>query len=132
MMSSSKKIILQKEGSLYGIERRVLETIWTCGQVPIVSLTLGGIVSLRAAYPEIKMCTVFFTVRNEQEIVLRIKKARPETTDEEIEQRLVEARKEFNLWNTCCDNAIVGDAGQLNEQFHKAAVIVRDYLYSDI
>jgi len=114
-------------GKLYGTQRRHIEEVLEAGKfpVPVNAVDYRGALSYAKVWPNTLI--IFLTFESLDDLPARLRKTRPEVTDEEITTRLETARTEMAVVDQF-EHVVVNREGKLDETVEQVAHIVEEEL----
>lgn len=117
----------ETHGNLYGTERAAIQTILNHQRFPVPSnaIDVKGVAAYRQAFPE--LLTIFVSYESLEELPGRLKRTRPDVTDEEIERRMTTAREEMQAVKDF-EHVVPNREGHLDETVEQIAHILEQKL----
>lgn len=117
----------ETHGNLYGTERAAIQTILDRDRFPVPSnaIDVKGVAAYRQAFPE--FLTIFVSYESLEELPGRLKRTRPDVTDEEIERRMTTAREEMQAVKDF-EHVVPNREGHLDETVEQIAHILEQKL----
>lgn len=117
----------ETHGNLYGTERRVLSAILDQGKYPLPSnaIDIKGVEAYKKAFPN--LLAIFIAYDSLEQLPERIRKTRPETTEEEIGKRMATAKEEMAAADHF-DHIVFNHEGKIDQAITEIATIISDTL----
>jgi guanylate kinase len=114
-------------GNLYGAERKVVEDILAQGRypLPINAVDIVGVRAYKKIFPS--LLAIFIAYDSLDELPDRIRRTRPETTEEEIAKRMESAHKEMSVINEF-DYVVYNHEGKIDEATNEVVRIITETL----
>lgn len=118
----------ETHSNLYGTERHVLIDILDQGKYPLPSnaIDIKGVKAYQLAYPD--LLAIFIAYDSLEQLPERIRKTRPETTEEEIDKRMTTAKEEMSVANHF-KHIIYNHEGKIDQAITEVAAIITDTLH---
>ena len=117
----------ETHGNLYGTERAVLDTILTAGKYPFPNnaIDIKGVEAYRKAFPD--LVAIFIAYDSLEQLPDRIRKTRPETTEEEIARRMATAKEEMAAIDHF-DHVVYNHEGKVDQATAEVIAIIENTL----
>lgn len=118
----------ETHGNLYGTERRVIQDILDRGKYPFPSnaIDIKGVEAYRQAFPN--LLAIFIAYDSLDQLPDRIRKTRPETTEEEITKRMATAKQEMASIDHF-DHVVYNHEGKVDQATCEVAAIITTTLH---
>lgn len=113
----------ETHGNLYGTQKRHIEAVIESGHYPVPqsAVDVRGVQSYKAVYPG--TLAIFLTFESLDDLPARVRRSRPEATDEEIATRLETAQREMATIDQF-EHVVVNKEGKLDETVDEVATII--------
>jgi len=117
----------ETHGNLYGTEQKVLMDILDQGKYPLPSnaIDIKGVEAYKKAFPG--LLAIFIAYDSLEQLPERIRRTRPETTEDEIARRMTTAKEEMAAANHF-DHIVFNHEGKIDQALTEIATIIADTL----